>query len=203
MRRLAIALCAAVLVLSGCADPTDRGLQPGRAKVDVDTPQLRQVKRAAGVEDCIPGTGEAVEGGLPDVTLACLGGGPDVALGSLRGPMVVSLWASWCAPCRKEMPQLQAFHERYGDRVPVLGVDYQDVRPDAAMALVRATGATYPLLADPQSELDRAAPFPALRGLPFLVLVDADGRVVHQEFTIITSEQQLVDLVDEHLGMAL
>lgn len=203
MRRVAIALSAAVLVLSGCASATDRGLQPGRAKVDVDTPQLRQLKQAAGIEDCAPGTGEAVEGGLPDVTLACLGGGPDVALGSLRGPMVVSLWASWCTACRKEMPYLQKFHERYGARVPVLGVDYQDVRPDAAMALVRDTGATYPLLADPQSELDGAAPFPALRGLPFLALVDADGRVVHQEFTIITSEQELVDLVDEHLGVAL
>ena len=203
MRRLVIVLCAAVLVLSGCAGATDRGLQPGRAQVDVDTPQLRQVKKSAGVEDCAPGAGEAVEGGLPDVTLACLGGGPDVALGSLRGPMVVSLWASWCTPCRREMPHLQAFHEHYGDQVPVLGVDYQDVRPDAAMALVRHTGATYPLLADPQSDLDGASPFPALRGLPFLALVDADGRVVHQEFTIITSEQELVDLVREHLGVTL
>jgi hypothetical protein len=42
-----------------------------------------------------------------------------------------------------------------------------------------------------------------LRGLPFLALVDADGRVTHQEFTIVESRQQLVDLVDRHLGIRL
>jgi hypothetical protein len=42
-----------------------------------------------------------------------------------------------------------------------------------------------------------------LQGLPFLALVDAHGKVVHQEFVQIESEQQLVDLVDEHLGADL
>jgi hypothetical protein len=42
-----------------------------------------------------------------------------------------------------------------------------------------------------------------LRGLPFLALVDADGRVVHQEFTIVESRDQLVGLVNRHLGTSL
>jgi thiol-disulfide isomerase/thioredoxin len=101
------------------------------------------------------------------------------------------------------MPILEDFHEQYGDRVQVIGIDYQDVQTEAAMELVRQTGATYPLLADPQSELSGAAPFPVLRGLPFLALVDAQGRVVHQEFTVVESRQQLVGLVDRHLGTTL
>lgn len=202
MRRIVVALVAG-LVLTGCGGAEDPGLVPTRAQIDVDTPELREMKQAAGVEACAPGDGDPVDGGLPDLTLPCLGGGHDVDLSSLRGPMVVNLWASWCGPCRQEMPILQDFHAKYGDRVRVLGIDYQDVQTDAAMDLVRQTGATYPLLADPQSDLSGAAPFPALRGLPFLALVDADGRVAHQEFTIVESRQQLVELVNRHLGTSL
>jgi thiol-disulfide isomerase/thioredoxin len=201
MRRAVVALVA-TLVLSSCGGGADVAL-PGPAKIDVDTPQLRQTKARAGVEDCVPSRGDHVDGGLPAVTLPCFGGGPDVDLGALRGPMVVNLWASTCGPCRQEMPILEDFHKEYGDQVQVLGIDYQDVQTEAAMDLVRQTGATYPLLADPQSDLSGAAPFPALRGLPFLALVGADGRVAHQEFTVVESRQQLVGLVEEHLGIAL
>ncbi len=201
MRRAVVALAAA-LVLTGCAGGGDVGL-PGPAKIDVDTPELRQMKARAGVDECVPSRGEHVDGGLPPVTLPCFGGGPDVDLAALRGPMVVNLWASTCGPCRGEMPILQGFHEEYGDRVQVIGIDYQDVQTEAAMDLVQETGATYPLLADPQSDLSGAAPFPALLGLPFLALVDADGRVAHQEFIILQSRQQLVGLVNRHLGTSL
>jgi thiol-disulfide isomerase/thioredoxin len=101
------------------------------------------------------------------------------------------------------MPILQRFHERYGDRVAVLGIDYQDVQAVAAMELVQQTGVTYPLLADPQSRLDGADPFPRLQGMPFLALVDADGRVVHRAFVAVDSDRQLLDLVDRHLGIEL
>lgn len=202
MRVRVAALLGAVLLLAGCAgDPATP--PPASAQIDVDTAQLRELKRDAGVEDCEPGRGAPASGGLPAVTLPCLGGGPEVDLSRLRGPMVVNLWQSTCAPCREEMPLLQAFHERYGDRVGVLGIDYQDVQPVAALELVRETGVTYPLLADPQSELDGTAPFPRLRGMPFLALVDDDGRVVHREFVVLRSEHHLRDLVTEHLGIRL
>ena len=114
--------------------------------------------------------------------------------------MVLNLWASWCGPCRRELPHYQAFAEAHGSRVSVLGVDYQDTQPAAALALAEDTGVTYPLLADPQGELDGATPLPRLVGLPFLALVDAEGRVVHREFVEIRSEQQLTDLVNRYLG---
>jgi thiol-disulfide isomerase/thioredoxin len=201
VRTLLAALLPALLVLTGCTGGSVAG--PGSARIDVDTPELRAAKAEAGVEDCVPGEAEPVEGGLPAVTLPCFGGGPDVDLSTLRGPMVVSLWASWCGPCREEMPLLQDFHEQHGAQVPVLGIDYQDTQTGAAMDLVQDTGVTYPLLADPQSALDGATPIPRLQGLPFLALVDADGRVVHREFVVVKSRQQLEDLVAEQLGIEL
>jgi thiol-disulfide isomerase/thioredoxin len=200
MRGLALA-AAAALLLTGCASDPDAGLLPGSPEVDVDTPHLRQLKSEAGVEDCVPGTSEPVADGLPEVTLPCLGGGPEVDLSSLHGPLVVNLWAGWCGPCRQELPIYQRFHEKYDGRVDVLGIDYNDTQPGAALELVQQTGVTYPLLADPGSLLDGESPLPRIPGLPMLVLVDADGVVVHQEFVVIRRLGQLEGLVEEHLGV--
>jgi thiol-disulfide isomerase/thioredoxin len=205
----AAAAAFGVLLLAGCA-PADEPDGGGAAErsgrfavdVDVDTPELRAAKEQAGIADC-PAPDEPApeaERPLPEVTLACLGGGRDVDLSTLRGPMVVNLWAQWCGPCREELPYYQQLHERAGDRVRVLGVDYQDTRPDWALDLLDQTGVTYPSLADPGAEL--RVPF-RVRGLPGVVLVDETGEVVHVEFLVIESYEQLVDLVDEHLGVGV
>jgi thiol-disulfide isomerase/thioredoxin len=197
-RLLPAVLVAAVLVLSGCDDVPG----PGEAKIDVDTPQLRELKADAGVEACQPGTGEPVDGGLPEVTLPCLGGGEDVDLASLRGPLVVNLWGAWCGPCRKEMPAVADFYEQYGDRVPVLGIDYQDRQPGPAIELADESGVTYPLLADPQGDLRAKAPYPAMPPVPSFVFVAADGTVTLVPGGI-DDAAELVDLVEKHLGITL
>ncbi|GAA1134286.1 TlpA disulfide reductase family protein [Nocardioides aquiterrae] len=191
------ALAAAVLVLAGCNAEDVR--PPGRSSIDVDTPALVKLKRQTDVADCAPGTGTGA--GLPDLTLPCLGGGPEVDLSTLRGPLVLNLWASNCGPCRVEMPAIQEFHERYGDRVGVLGVDYQDPQPAAALELAERSGVTYPLVADPGGDLNANAPVPVIRGIPVFVFVTADGEVSTVPGGI-DSADELVELAQQH-GIAL
>ena len=208
MSRPVAAAWVALLVVTGsalvgcAADRQDPGLLAGPAKIEVDTPELRRLKADLGVEDCPNVEADPVEDGMPDVTLPCLGGGRDVPISGLRGPLVVNVWASWCGPCRTEMPVLQEFHEKYGARVPIVGIDYEDRQVSGAFDLVRETGATYPLLADPQSTLQGAGPFPGLMGLPIFAFVDKQGRA-----TVVAggvdSVGELVDLVDTHLGVDL
>jgi hypothetical protein len=100
------------------------------------------------------------------------------------------------------MPVLQQFHERYGEKVPVLGIDFVDPQTGSAMDLVRKTGVTYPLLADPQGDLQGNTPFPARMGLPLFAFVDAEGRVELAAGGV-GSVDDLVGLVDEHLGVQL
>jgi thiol-disulfide isomerase/thioredoxin len=201
MRRvLAAALVAAALVLSGCTDSGVPG--PGKAEIDVDTPQLREMKSDAGIETCVPGQGDAGSNGLPEVTLPCLGGGHDVDLSTLQGPLVVNVWASWCGPCRKEMPALAEFDQRYGEQVPVIGVDYQDPQTGPALELAYKSGVTYPLLADPQGDLQGAAPFPLKIGMPSFAFVSEDG-TVEMAAGGVDSVDELVELVDRHLGVTL
>jgi cytochrome c biogenesis protein CcmG, thiol:disulfide interchange protein DsbE len=129
---------------------------------------------------------------LPDVTLQPLGGGRPVDLSSARGPLVINLWASWCGPCRKELPEYQAFSRKYAGKVRVLGIDWQDTRADQAKALARRTGVTYPLVTDPKGSLHAQA-------LPKVILVDGDGKVAHQEYARITSVEMLEKLVHRYL----
>lgn len=204
MRRRLAAL-ALLVALGGCSASQDAGLLPGPPDVAVDSAELRETKARIGMADCEPGPGDGpVEGGLPDLTLPCLGGGTEVTLSTLRGPMVLNLWASWCAPCRQEMPALESFREQYGDRVPILGVNVNDLNPDKALALAEETGATYPSVVDPGGEVfsERALAF-ARRGLPAFVFVAEDGTVAGVSSGGVGSVAEIEALVAEHLGVRL
>ncbi|MGI8953224.1 MAG: TlpA disulfide reductase family protein [Nocardioidaceae bacterium] len=214
MRRSAAALVACVLLaLTACA-PTageegtaPRTLGPPSAGAPaagaVDTPALRRLKQQADIAACPrtdPSAG-ALTDGLPAVSLPCLGGGRPVALAGLRGtPMVVNFWASWCTPCREELPYFAQLDEDARDRVLVIGVDFADPDPAAALELAADTGITYPQLADPESE--SRIPL-QLIGLPQTVFVDAEGHVTGIERRSVASYAELVGLVDEHLGVSL
>lgn len=202
-------LAALCLLVAACA-PTaeDTPEEPfavpslGPSSVEADTPQLRAAKAKAGIEDCPPGLGEPVKGGPPDLTLPCLGGGPDVNLASLRGPLVINTWGAWCDPCREELPVLASFYEKYGDQVAMLGIDFQDTQPELALKLAADSGVTYPQVFDDQGQVLRTSVL-AGTGVPSLAFVDANGEVVSWVATVITSEQELVELVEKHLGLTL
>ena len=203
MRRLRLAILPILLVasLSACS-PDAIDVRP--PDVQVDTPELREVKARIGMEDCAPGAGEPVDGGLPEVTLPCLGGGADVDLSTLRGPMVINLWQANCGPCKKEMPALEEFHQQHGDRVAVLGIDFNDVHPGGALALAEETGVTYPSVADPGGDLMVEKAFAvARRGMPAFVFVDADGEVVGEASGGVESVAEVERLVADQLGITL
>ncbi len=170
--------------------------QAGAVHVDVDTAKLRDLKAAAGVRPCRAGTGA---NDLPGVTLPCLGGGRSVRLDRLHGPLVVNLFAQWCGPCRAELPYYEELHRKGRGTVGVLGVDYLDTRPDKALELVRDTGVTYPLLADPGGALRTDL---RIRGLPGVAFVGADGSV-QVEFGVVDSYAELRAMTEKQLGVRL
>ena len=192
MRRLLPVLAASVLLTGGCTSPEERLEQ----NVDVDTPELRLLKEEAGIDPC-PEPGADGSTDAPDVVLPCLGGGPDVALRSVEGPAVLNVWAQWCVPCRQELPLFQRLHERAGDEVQVLGIDWQDTQPEGALELARVSGVTYPLVADPAALVSDAW---RVNGLPVTVFVDDRGRTTVHRGAIDTFDE-LAGLVRDHTGV--
>ncbi len=123
-----------------------------------------------------PPPSEGLEPGqiAPDFELAGLDGKP-LRLSELRGrPVIVNFWATWCAPCRQEMPLLQETAERYGDQgLVVLGVD---VGEDAAAVgnFARSLGVEFPILLDTTQHVsDRYRVY----GLPTSFFIDREGVV--------------------------
>ena len=150
---------------------------------------------------CTLVTGE--EQPLPSVEVVEFGTDQPVDVGGLTGPMVINFWATTCTTCREEMPVLEAFHQRHGDEVAVVGIDFQETQPDDAVELVADTGVTYRLLADRLGDLNGADPLPNFQGLPLQVLVDDDGEVAYMAYQAFESVEEIEAMVDEHLGVDL
>ena len=119
-----------------------------------------------------------------------------VALADFRGrPVVLNFWASWCLPCRREMPLLAAAERRLGGAVSFVGINYQDDTEDA-LALVADTGVTYPSGVDSDGEVGRRY---GLYGMPTTVFIATDGRIVGRymgEMSTTTLDRLLVQLVE-------
>jgi peroxiredoxin len=100
--------------------------------------------------------------------------GEDFTLLALRGrPVVLNFWATWCAPCAVEMPELQRVQDAYGDAVTVAGVNTGE-GPDAIRGWAEARGLRFPLVLDEAGQI--AAQY-QLRGQPTTFILDANGIV--------------------------
>jgi thiol-disulfide isomerase/thioredoxin len=100
----------------------------------------------------------------------------DLTLASLRGKAVVlNFWASWCAPCKEEIPTLQEAWQRHRRQgLVVVGVDIMDAAGDAR-SFARRTGITYPIVRDQKgTSLDRFS----VISLPETLFVDRSGKIV-------------------------
>ncbi|RZU30697.1 TlpA family protein disulfide reductase [Blastococcus saxobsidens] len=184
--RLVGGLLAAALS-AGCATAQSNGTtgRTGSATAEAapPAPACEQLP-----EDLVPAGADA----LPPLTLPCLGPGADVALDRLTGrPTLVNLWATWCGPCREEMPLLQEAYARHREQVRFLGVDVQD-DPDAARWFLAEHDIDYPHAVDADGALLREL---GIRGLPVTLALDADGRVVERVVGQLTSAelQRLID----------
>lgn len=157
---------------------------------------LGPLRRAAALAPCPVGLGPT----LPAVTLPCLSGGPDVTLrGRPAGrPMLVNIWASWCAPCVREVPALLAFSAKAGDRVGVVGVLHED-QPGQALEFARQYGMHYPSLVDDQGVVLRRY----AAGPPATLFLDSAGAVRFVQRGQFHSVAQIEQLVAEHLGVRL
>ena len=117
-----------------------------------------------------------VSSNAPDFTLRSVGGA-NLRLHEQRGQVVmVNFWATWCGPCRQEMPHLNRLYDKYrGAGFVLLGVNIDD-DPRAAANLAAKLGLRFPVLLDTDKKVSRVYDMSAM---PATLLIDRDGRVRH------------------------
>ncbi len=120
-----------------------------------------------------------------DFSLEQLGGG-EVRLSDYRGEwVVVNYWATWCAPCRKEIPDLSKLHDQRTD-VTVLGLAYEELDDSDFYAFLEDFDVTYPILK--VNVYEPPEPFGAPMALPTTIILDRQGRAVKAFIGPVTRE---------------
>jgi thiol-disulfide isomerase/thioredoxin len=134
-----------------------------------------------------PGAGDGPGAGASASRLVT-GEDLDARLRALRGrPVVLNAWASWCPPCREELPLFAAASARYGRRAAFLGADVED-DVGSARRLLAEIPLGYPSYA---TSLDQLQPLDPPTGTPFTLFIDREGEVVGRHIGAFRSQDEL------------
>lgn len=118
--------------------------------------------------------------------------GRTVSPDAWRGRIVlVNFWATWCGPCRVEMPALAALQQKHADQLRIVGVLYDDSLPETVRAMVASLKVNYPIVRT-SFEIERSFSEPPV--LPMTFLVDAAGRIVSSHAGVLD-----MDLVEREI----
>jgi thiol-disulfide isomerase/thioredoxin len=125
--------------------------------------------------------------------------GDPLAVEDYRGKtVVVTVWGSWCAPCRKEAPWVVGAAEELGDDVQFVGINIRDGSTAQAQAFERRFGVDFPSFYSPDGAALLAFPgVLGLRTIPAFAVLDREGRVAASIIGQLPSRQTLVDLTQD------
>ncbi|HKS22745.1 MAG TPA: TlpA disulfide reductase family protein [Thermoanaerobaculia bacterium] len=156
----------------------------------------KQPKPAKRVEETAAVPSTEVGATMPPYHATLLDGSP-FDLTAERGKHVVFLnvWATWCSPCRAEIPELEKMHTKYGRRgFEVVGVSIDESGAEAVKPFVKDQPISYPIALDPSEKIAQVL---QTTQLPTSVLIDRDGKIVWRRIGALTGPEPALDTAIE------
>lgn len=112
--------------------------------------------------------------------------GKPLSSASFKGKVViVNFWATWCPPCRAEIPDLVALQEKYRDSLQVIGVSEDDAAPEVVRRFAADHGINYPVVMTSRAITSL---FPGVQALPTSFILDRDGRLVQKHVGMLSPQ---------------
>jgi cytochrome c biogenesis protein CcmG, thiol:disulfide interchange protein DsbE len=137
----------------------------------------------------------------PDITegttLECLDSNSKVVIEAIKGPAIINVWGSWCAPCRDEMPFLRELAAT--GKVQIIGIDVEEPNIEKGRKFVIDQGITWPNLYD----RDGSTKSTFGPGVPVTWYVNSKSEVVYKHIGIVKSKEELFSDVEKYLGVKL
>ena len=122
----------------------------------------------------------------PEFTVRDLNG-RELSSASLRGKVVIlNFWATWCPPCRAEIPDLVALQDKYRDRLVVIGISEDEAPPEVVKQFAARHNVNYPIVMM-TPELDKM--FPGVTALPTSFILDRESRIVQKHVGMLTAKR--------------
>lgn len=140
------------------------------------------------------GSDEKAGKALPEVSLTDLRTEEPADWGADGKPLVINFWASWCTPCKTEMPAFEEVAQELDGKVAIVGVtDTLDL--EGSREAADKAGVTYPLLVDDDQHLQVDL---GIAGLPATIFVDEEGTIVGRHFGALTRDELTKEIKDRY-----
>lgn len=121
---------------------------------------------------------------VPDFKLTSLDGTTTSLIDFRERPLILNFWASWCEPCREEMPSLQQVYEGLEDRIFIVGINYAE-SSSHVLSFTHAIGVTFPVLLDSKGEVAESY---RIVGFPTSFFVNSEGKLAADHVGVLTPD---------------
>ena len=128
--------------------------------------------------------------------LDCLDGSSGVSVDSIKGPALLNVWGTWCAPCRQELPHFAHYIAKQGS-IPVIGIAVEEKNTATVRKFVETHGMTWPILYDANGSTRGKFGM----GVPVTWFIDATGKVIYKKYGPFNSLEEMELDVAKYLGV--
>ena len=140
---------------------------------------------------------ELIDNPSEEVIAECLDSSPGINVAAIKGPAIVNVWGSWCAPCKEEMPYFVEYFQTKDPQVQLIGINVEEKRIEDGRLFARTNGIMWPNLYD----ADGATRKYFGMGVPVTWFIDGDGEVLYKKIGPIMSVEELRSLSFKYFGL--